>query len=98
MRSEAIYQAKLIERLQTLFPTGFILRNDPSVNQGIPDILLLVGNRWAMLEVKLSAKSDVQPNQPFYVNMFNKMSFAAFIFPENEDQVIDDLKSALGVA
>lgn len=96
MRNETIYQAKLIERLQVMFPNAFILKNDPSENQGIPDILILFGNRWAMLEIKLTANSPVRPNQPYYIDMFNKMSFAAFVFPENEEQVLYDLQQALG--
>lgn len=95
MRSETIYQARLIDRIQNMFPTAFIMKNDPSENQGIPDILILFQDRWAMLEVKLTETSPVQPNQPYYVNMFNQMSFAAFIYPENEEQVLHDLQSAL---
>jgi hexokinase len=95
-KTEAAYQAKLMDRLQALFPTAFIIRTDPHEYQVIPDILLLVGDRWAMLEVKMSETSPVQPNQPYYVSMFNRMSFASFIYPENEEEVLRDLQSALG--
>jgi hypothetical protein len=91
---EADYQARLIKRLQLLFPGCFILKNDPSENQGIPDIIILFENRWAMLEVKVSFA--IQPNQLFYVEMFNRMSFAAFIHPQNEEQVLYDLQSTFG--
>lgn len=95
MRTEAAYQARLIKKLQVLFPSGFILKNDPNEYQGIPDILILLGNQWAMLELKLSPTSEVQPNQEYYVDMFNRMSFASFICPETEEQVLHDLQSAL---
>ena len=95
MATEAAYQAKLISKLQTLFPTGFIMKPDPTEYQGIPDILILVNDRWAMLEIKLSATAEVQPNQPYYIEMFNNMSFASFIYPENEEQVLYELQSAL---
>jgi hypothetical protein len=98
MRSETIYQAHLIKKLQALFPTAFVLKNDPSETQGIPDLLLLFNDRWAMLEVKLSATADIQPNQPYYIKMFDEMSFAAFIYPENEKQVLDDLQSAFAAS
>lgn len=96
MRSEAAYQKDLIGRLQVMFPDCFIIKNDASARQGIPDLLILWGSRWAMLEVKLSARSPIQPNQEYYVDMFGEMSFAAFIYPENEEQVLYDLQSALG--
>lgn len=95
-KTEAAYQAKLMDRLQALFPNSFIIRNDPNEYQGIPDILLLVGDRWAMLEVKAAESSPSRPNQPYYVSMFDRMSFAAFIYPENEEEVLRDLQSSLG--
>lgn len=96
--SEAAYQAKLIKKIQRMFPECFILKNDPSENQGVPDILILFGIQWAMLEVKLSESSPMQPNQEYYISMFDNMSFASFIYPENEEQVLDDLQSTLGVS
>lgn len=96
MRNEAAYQAKLIKKLQAIFPTAFILKNDPTEYQGIPDILILYGSSWGMLEIKLTPTSEVQPNQEYYVDMFNRMSFASFICPETEEQVLYDLQSAFG--
>jgi hypothetical protein len=93
---EAAYQGKLIKKLQIMFPGCFILKNDPSENQGIPDILILWGNSWAMLEVKKSRIASDQPNQSYFVDMFNEMSFAAFINPQNEEMVLDALQSAFG--
>lgn len=94
---EAAYQNKLIKKLQLLFPNCFILKNDPSDNQGIPDILILFGDRWGVLETKISSRAHIQPNQDYYIDLFNDMSFAAFICPENERQVLDDLQFAFGL-
>lgn len=93
---ESTYQNKLIVKLQKMFPGCFIMKNDPSLNQGVPDLLILFRDRWAMLEVKVSSTADEQPNQPYFVKLFNKMSFAAFIHPQNEKQVLNDLQSTLG--
>jgi hypothetical protein len=71
------------------------MKNDPSEMQGIPDILILYNNTWAMLEVKMAHDSDRRPNQEHYVRTFNNMSFAAFINPDNEEDVLNDLQSAL---
>lgn len=95
---EVAYQSKLIKRLQVMFPGCFILKNNPAEVQGIPDILILYGHRWAMLEVKFSMNASEQPNQYYYIDMFNDMSFAAFIHPQNEEQVLHDLQSTFGVS
>lgn len=51
-RTENIYQRSLIKRLKEEFPGCIILKNDPNYIQGIPDLLLLVGDRWFALEAK----------------------------------------------
>lgn len=96
MASEAVYQAKLIKKLERLFPGCYIVTNDPRIRQGIPDLLILVGEQWAMLEVKAAHNSPEQPNQAIYVERFGRMSFAAFICPENEEEVLRDLQSTFG--
>lgn len=89
------YQTRLKEKLKDMFPGCVILRNDPSVNfQGVPDLTILYGGKWALLEVKASNKAHRQPNQEFYIDKFGQLSFAAFICPENEEDVLDDLQSA----
>jgi hypothetical protein len=47
-----------------------------------------------MLEVKDSAKAKEQPNQDYYLKRFGDMSFAAKIFPENEEEVLTALQKA----
>lgn len=96
MPRENRYQAGLIDRLETLFPGCIILKNDSSYLQGVPDLLILFEDRWAMLEAKGSFDSPTQPNQPYYVDLFNRMSFAAFIDPSNEADVLYELQRAFG--
>lgn len=98
MKSETIYRRRLISKLENLFPGCVILKNDPSEMQGIPDIMILFGHMWAMLEVKLTGVSPKQPNQEYYIEQFGEMSFASFINPENEAEVLDALQSAFGVS
>ncbi|MFL6416754.1 MAG: hypothetical protein ACJ74Y_13915 [Bryobacteraceae bacterium] len=93
--AERHYQPQVIKRLRKEFPGCLILKNDSSYMQGVPDLIILFGDRWAMLEVKASKDSAFQPNQAYYVSELNHMSYAAFIFPENEDEVFRDLQHAL---
>lgn len=91
---ESMYQAQLIKKLRRLLPGCVILKNDPDYLQGILDLTILYGPRWAMLEVKMNADSPEQPNQAYYVESLNKMSFAAFIHPDNEAEILSALQHA----
>jgi hypothetical protein len=77
-----------------MFPGAVILKNPPENLQGVPDITIFFYNKWAMLEVKISEDAPHRPNQPYYVEKFNEMSFAAFIYPENEKEVLRELQLA----
>jgi len=89
---ERDYQAHLIKVLRLRFPGCLILKNDSSYLQGILDLTILYKDRWAMLEVKVSEKARRQPNQEYYVRMLNEMSYASFVYPENEEEVLDGLQ------
>lgn len=92
---ENAYQARLIKEIERRIPGCVILKNDSGYRQGVPDLLILFGPRWAMLEVKKSAKEKPEPNQTYYVELFDSMSFASFVYPENEEQVLYDLQLTL---
>jgi hypothetical protein len=92
---ESRYQAKIIKKIRTLLPGCVILKNDPSYIQGFPDIIVLYGERWGVLEIKPSESAPFQPNQEYYLEILNQMSYAACICPENEEVVLDELYSAL---
>lgn len=92
---EAQYQAKLIEKLRLLFPDCLILKNDPAYLQGVPDLVIFCGDRYAFLEVKASESARAQPNQNYWIQKLDSMSFAAFIYPSNEQEVLRALERAL---
>lgn len=91
---ESRFQSLLIKELKKVFTGCIILKTDPNYKQGIPDLLILYKDKWAALEVKRSSKAHHQPNQDYYVNKMNEMSFASFIFPENKKEVLNGLHKA----
>ena len=94
-RLERDFQAKLIKELKVVFKGCIIVKNDPNYIQGIPDLLILYNDRWAALEVKKSEHAHHQPNQEYYVDLMDQMSFAAFIYPENKEEILYELQQAL---
>lgn len=85
------YQSRLIRRIKHMLPGSMILKNDSGYLQGIPDLTVFYKSRWATLEVKVSANTKHQPNQDYYVERMNKMSYSSFIYPEIEDEILDEL-------
>lgn len=94
--NENRFQASLIKELKSMFPGCVVLKNDPNYKQGIPDLLVLYKNHWAALECKKSNSASVRPNQNYYIDILQDMSFAKFICPENKEEVLNDLKRAFG--
>lgn len=91
---ESRFQHDLILELRDMFPDCIILMGNASYLQGVPDILILWHNMWAALECKDRRSSRTEPNQKYYVEMMDRMSFAAFIYPENREIVLNDLQHA----
>jgi hypothetical protein len=89
------FQHDLKVELKTRFPGCVIQKNDPTDIQGIPDLTILYNDRWAMLECKRSKNAKHQPNQDYYVEKMNKMSYANFIYPENKEEVLNEVQHAL---
>ena len=87
------FKTKLVNELKTIFPGCIVTHLDPTEIQGIPDLLVLYEDKWTALEGKKNAKASVRPNQNYYVDRMDDMSFASFIYPENKDEVLNRLYS-----
>ncbi|WP_458459962.1 hypothetical protein [Pseudobutyrivibrio sp.] len=94
-RLERDFQSRLIRELKDIFKGCIIMKNDSSYIQGIPDLLILYKDKWAALEVKKSATASHRPNQEYYVELMDEMSFASFIYPENKEEVLYELQQTL---
>lgn len=85
------FQRKLKKEIKERYPDCYVLKNDPTINQGIPDLTILYKDKWASLEVKKDKAAAKRPNQSIHVARMNDMSYAAFIYPENKEDVLHEL-------
>lgn len=92
---ESAFQKKVIDSIKAELPGAVILKNDPTYLQGIPDLTIFYNKRWAMLEVKNWSRANHRPNQEYWVNKLDTMSFARFIYPENCAEVLHELYKTL---
>lgn len=91
-QAEGRFKQDTLEEIRDLFDGCIILQGNAEYTQGIPDVLVLFNRRWAALEFKRSADASHQPNQDYYVDLMDRMSFAAFIYPENKGDVLHALQ------
>lgn len=89
---ESVFKKKLINRILHEFPGAIVLKADANYIQGIPDNFILFRNKWAAFEAKRSKFSSHQPNQDYYVDLLNRMSYASFVYPENEDLFFHEIQ------
>lgn len=89
---ESKFQKSVIDEIEERMPGCIVVKNDSSYIQGIPDLTIYGNRRWATLEVKASKDAPHRPNQDYYVDRMNKMSFSSFIYPENREEVLNDME------
>ena len=88
-------QSRIVRSLEERLPGVYLFKGDTRYKQGTPDLIILYGDRWAMLEVKKSATARKQPNQDYYVEQLNNLSYAAVIHPGNEKEILDEVQHIL---
>lgn len=95
---ERDFQPTVIKELYQMFPDCIIIKTDPSYIQGFPDLLVLYHSKWAALECKKDRYAPHQPNQDQYIRILDQLSYAAFIYPENKEEIFDELQYAFEIA
>ena len=96
MARESAFQRSLKRKIKAMFPEAIILKTDGEP-QGMTDLTVLLNKTWFSLECKASEKAPHRPNQDYYVEKCNDMSFARFVHPENEQEDLDELQKTFGV-
>lgn len=92
MALESNFQARLIRQLEAEFPGAVVIKTDPNYIQGFPDLLFLQDSFWGALEVKRARNSVRQPNQQYWVQRLNLMSYSRFIHPGNAVDILEELE------
>ena len=85
------FQKELMDEIRSEYPGCVIMKNDSGYIQGFPDWTILYEDKWAVLECKREANAKKQPNQEYYVDKLNGMSFSRIVYPENKDEVLKDI-------
>ena len=93
---ESEFQKELMDEIKKRYPGCMVLKNDSGYIQGIPDWTILYKKKWAVLEAKRERKAKKQPNQDYYVDKLNDMSYSNFVYPENREEVLDQLSKVFG--
>lgn len=101
-KSEGKFKTALKKEIESRLPGSMVFYLNPNDIKGIPDLEVLYESRWAVLEAKKSEEdyrkdlaNPEKMSQSYYVNKMNDMSFAAFIFPENKEEVLNAMERAL---
>ena len=89
---ESKFQKELIDEIKREYPGCIVLKNDPDYIQGFPDWTILWEDKWAVLEAKRNKNARKQPNQEHYVEKLDNMSFSRFVYPENKEEVLNELR------
>lgn len=89
---ESKFQKDLMDEIRREYPGCVILKNDSSYIQGFPDWTILYKDKWAVLETKREKGAKKQPNQEYYVEKLDDMSFSRFVYPENKEEVLSELR------
>lgn len=87
---ESGFQDRLKKDIENLYPDAMVFKMNQK--QGVPDLLILYKDRWASLECKRCKDAARQPNQDYYVEKMNGMSFSRFVYPENKEEVLNELQ------
>jgi len=89
---ESKFKSDLIKEIEKQYPGAVILKNDAKMHPGIPDHIILYGPRWAMFEAKRSENSPHRPNQDYFVEFLNQMSYTTFVYPQNKEVFLNELQ------
>lgn len=95
MAEEAKLQSKLVAELRGL--GARVIKQDPSIGRqkGIPDLLVLKSGWWGLIECKAHKNSPRRQGQTEWISWADSQSYGRFVYAENYDEVLAELKEIL---
>lgn len=91
--NECQYQRRIIRRIYREYPEVVVVRTNPQLQQGIPDLIVLSRRNWVALELKRSRTARHRPNQSYWLDRLGLIGFARFLYPENEQEVFNEIQT-----
>ena len=94
---EGNFKKKLIKDIKKEFPGCIVTKLEADYCNGIPDILILHKDKWATLEAKknkgeVTKERENKLAQDHYVAKMNSMGYSSYVYPENKEEVLNELK------
>lgn len=92
MKSEEKFKSDFKKELRTIFPECEYALGSSTGKQGFPDLIILYRDKHVYLEFKKFKGAPERPNQKYYVDKYGKHCYTNFIYPENKEEVLNDIK------
>lgn len=92
MTLEKDFQAKFLTKLRKLGCKCYKQQMNATTRAGTPDVIVLLGPVWIMLEFKKAKNSPKRPGQQRNIDWANEVSFGWFVDPSCADEVYEQIK------
>lgn len=89
---EKDFKAKTVKELRAMGFKVIQLIASAMTPLGQPDTIILKEGFWGMLEFKKSKNAKKRPGQDQWIKWAEENSYGRFIYPENHDEIIAELK------
>lgn len=94
---ESDFKQMFFDELRDILPGCLILRGNSAWIQGFPDNVVLHRDGWFAFEFKRGPRAKRRPNQEYYIDLLDDMSYSTFVDPTNYREVLDAVQQAFGV-
>lgn len=95
MSAESRLQGEIRKFLRSMGCFVMVIKPQPGIPDGTPDIIFMKEGFWGAIEVKKDRTSPYQPLQKEYLEKFNQWSWAKRIDPSNWTEIQIELEMML---